>query len=423
MTAPVSPTLAARNGYFDALVRTRQPYRPLPGAFYTSPEVFAVDVERIFGRWWLFAGHSCTIPKPGDWFTYQVGRDSIIVVRDAKGDIRAYHNTCRHRGSRICGAERGHASHFVCPYHRWTYDLDGKLMMAPEAEFGVDRAELSLHPVKVKNAAGLIFFSFADDPPSFDEAFATISRKLKPHGMERAKIAHTVEYLVKANWKIVFENNRECYHCPPNHKEYNRSTYDVARDMARLDPSRQPEIDAIIERANARFRALGLDEGDVSSNMTGTFFRCHRTPVTEGFVTQSLDGKPVAPPMGEFKEHNVGTLRTTVFPNFWQHSNSDHAVAARLTPIAPDLAAVRGMWLVDRDAVEGKDYTLERLLPLWSLTNDQDWHICQNQQLGVSSSRYVPGPLSKLREPNVNHFLEWYLSQTAGASPVIRAAE
>ena len=131
------------------------------------------------------------------------------------------------------------------------------------------------------------------------------------------KIAHQIDYVVKANWKLVFENNRECYHCPPNHKEYNTAAYDVQRDMAMLDPSLQPGMDAIVARANARFRTLGLDEGDAMSTMTGTAFRCHRTPVMEGFVTQSMDGKPLCDRlMGRHQGVGLMHSRTTVFPNF-----------------------------------------------------------------------------------------------------------
>jgi glycine betaine catabolism A len=390
---------------------------PLESEFYASEQVFAADMQRIWGRWWLFAGHGCTIPRPGDYFTYQVGRDPILVVRGEDGQVRAFFNTCRHRGARVCTAEAGSAKRLVCPYHNWTYDLGGRLLMDSKEDYGVDRSELSLHPVHVRDAAGLIFISLARNPPSFDEAFATISRKLKPHGMARAKIAHTADYVVKANWKIIFENNRECMHCPPNHKEYNLSTYDVMRDQARSDPARAKQMDAIIAESNARFRALGLDEGDASSSMTGTFFRCHRTPLRKGFVSQTLDGKPACRlPMGDFKEHDVGTLRITIFPNFWQHSNSDYAAAARLTPLAPGLTAVRGYWLVHEDAVEGKDYTLDKLLPAWGKTNEQDWEICENQQIGVSSSRYQPGYYSLSKEGNVAHFDEWYLGEMSRAT-------
>jgi Rieske 2Fe-2S family protein len=393
------------------LIAEHKPEGPLQRDFYVAREVFEADLARIFHRHWLFAGYSFQVGRPGDFFTYRVGSESIIVVRDRQGAIRAFHNVCRHRGSQICKTETGTAHRLVCPYHRWTYELDGSLVHDTRREFGVDKEELGLRPIAIVDAAGLLFFSFSDSPPDFAEASATIRRKMKPHAIARAKIAHQVDYVVKANWKIVFENNRECYHCPPNHKEYNSAAYDVQRDAAMLDPSLQPGMDAIVARANARFRALGLDEGDAMSTMTGAAFRCHRTPVMEGFVTQSMDGKPLSCLMGDIKEWDSGTLRTTLFPNFWQHTNCDYAAAARLTPLGPDETLVRGYWLVDAKAVEGKDYTLERLLPIWDVTNRQDWTICADQQLGVSSRAYVPGPFSKVRERNVAHFLDWYLGE------------
>ena len=393
------------------LVAEHKPGGPLERDFYVAPTVFDADLARIFHRHWLFAGYAFQAPKPGDFFTYRIGTESIVVLRDRGGEIRAFHNVCRHRGSQICKTESGNAHRLVCPYHRWTYELDGSLVLDTRREFGVDKEGLSLRPVSIVNAGGLLFISFSAEPPDFSDALATISRKMKPHAIERAKIAHQIDYVVKANWKIVFENNRECYHCPPNHKEYNTAAYDVQRDAAMLDPTLQPGMDAIVARANARFRSLGLDEGDAMSTMTGNAFRCHRTPVMEGFVTQSMDGKPLSCLMGDIKEWDSGTLRTTVFPNFWQHTNCDYAAAARLTPLGPNETHVRGYWLVDAKAVEGKDYTLERLLPIWDITNRQDWTICEAQQLGVSSRAYVPGPFSKVRERNVALFLDWYLGE------------
>ena len=393
------------------LVARHKPGGPLERAFYMAPEVFAADLARIQHRHWLFAGYAFQVPKPGDYFTYAVGTESIIVVRGRQGEIRAFHNVCRHRGSRICGTETGHAHRLVCPYHRWTYELDGALVLDTRREFGVDKEGLSLKPVAIENAGGLLFVSLADQPPDFSAALAAIRHKMKPHAIERAKIAHQADYIVRANWKIIFENNRECYHCPPNHKEYNTAAYDVQRDAAMLDPTLQPGMDAIVARANDRFRRLGLDEGDAMSTMTGVAFRCHRTPVMEGFVTQSMDGKPLSCLMGDITEWDSGTLRTTVFPNFWQHTNCDYAAAARLTPIGPNETHVRGYWLVDEKAVEGKDYTLERLLPIWDITNKQDWKICEAQQAGVSSHAYTPGPYSLVRERNVAHFLDWYLGE------------
>jgi Rieske 2Fe-2S family protein len=404
------------------LIRNHRAGGPLAGTFYTSPDVFAADAERIIRRHWLFAGPACSIPNLGDWFTWAIAGDSVIVLRDQKGEVRAYHNTCRHRGSRICREETGHGTSLVCPYHNWAYALDGRLVTQVEKEFGVDRAAHGLHKVQVRNVEGLIFLSLADNPPDFRPIERDMAYRLKPHGLQRAKIAHTIDYTVRANWKLVFENNRECYHCPPNHPEYNPATYDVARDLARLDPRRQAEIDARVAECNARFRALGLDEGDTQSTMTGAYWRAHRTPLMTGFTTQSTDGKPVAPLMGDFKERDAGTLRTTIFPNFWQHANDDYACATRITPVGAAECHIRVMWLVHKDAVEGRDYTLDRLLPVWQKTSEQDWRICEDQQIGVSSSRYVPGPYSGLREQNVDHFVRWYLGELGGPGALRKTA-
>ena len=139
---------------------------PLQRPFYTSPEIFNADMDRIWRRHWLYAGHSCLIPEPGDWMTWAIGYDSVILARGKDGEIRAFHNTCRHRGSRVCREERGHARAFVCPYHAWTYDLDGRLKTATEREFGVHQSNLNLHPVPLKDIAGLLFVALGEDRKS-----------------------------------------------------------------------------------------------------------------------------------------------------------------------------------------------------------------------------------------------------------------
>src|SRR5262249_19146119 len=155
-----------------------------------------------------------------DWISWQIGHDSVIVVRTASGEIKAFHNTCRHRGSQLCRVEHGSGPAFTCPYHGWTYDLDGRLQTRTEKEVGVHESQLGLRPVALRNAAGLLFVALGDDPVDFSGAEADIASRLRHHGMDDAKVAKTVTYRVKANWKIVFENNRECYHCPTAHPEY-----------------------------------------------------------------------------------------------------------------------------------------------------------------------------------------------------------
>jgi Rieske 2Fe-2S family protein len=398
------------------LLRRQAPNRPLTAEFYKSSEMFAADLATIHTRAWQFVAHACAIALPGDYLTWRIGGHSIILVRGHDGAVRAFHNVCRHRGSRICAEGGGNARRLVCPYHRWTYDLDGRLLTATDREFGVAREELGLKPVALCDVEGLIFVSLAASPPDFEPAARLMAPQLRRHGFARAKVAHRIDYLVRANWKLVFENNRECYHCAAHHPEYIAATYDLQRDDAIVDPRHAAEVDAVIDAAARRFEAMGLGPASLSSDMAGSYYRCNRTPLMQGFETESLDGKRVAPLMGDLPGYDCGTLRTTVFPNFWQHANADHAVAARLTPLAADLTHVQGTWIVDKDAVEGRDYTLDRLLPVWDRTNRQDWAICEAQQQGVSSPAYEPGPLSRLRERNVAQFLDWYLGEMRSRS-------
>ncbi len=394
------------------LVASYRPGGPLPRPFYTDAAVFEADMARIWRRFWLYAGHGCSIPAPGDWLTWEIGTDSIILVRNPAGTVNAFFNTCRHRGSRICKDERGHGRALACPYHGWTYDLDGKLKNRTEAEFGVHQSTLGLHPVPLREAGGLLFVALGDDPVSFDAALADLAPRMERQGFADAKLAKTARYTVKANWKLIFENNRECYHCPIAHPEYTRATFDVARAA----PSGVKHVERQTEAANARFREMGLDTGDAWSNMSGDFWRVTRAPLADGFVTQSLDGKPVAPLMGRMRElgrGSAGTLRSTVFPNFWQHASDDYAAATRITPLDAGSCRIDIDWFVHKDAVEGKDYDLAALAAFWQRTSEQDWAICEANQQGVSSSRYVPGPYSKTVEGNVQRFVDWYLGELA----------
>jgi Rieske 2Fe-2S family protein len=389
---------------------------PLQREFYTSRDVFHADLDRIWRRHWLYAGHTCQIPNAGDWMTWNIGSDTIVLTRGADGDVRAFHNSCRHRGARICSGEHGNSRLLVCPYHAWTYELDGRLRTPTEREFGIHQSKLGLHPVQCRDTGGLLFVALGPDVASFDQGAAEIAEQMRHQGFGEARLAHARRYVVDANWKLVFENNRECYHCDNAHPEYVQGTYDTAR----FDEANLPEVDRQTALANGRFEALGLGKAVAASDMTGKYWRVTRAPLMEGWLTQSLDGTPVAPLMGIFRERNTwsqGTLRTTVFPNFWQHASDDHAVATRLTPLSPSTTQVDVSWFVHKDAVECRDYQLDRLLPFWQRTSEQDWSICAANQAGVSSPAYVPGPYSRTRETNVQHFVDWYLGALDVGTP------
>lgn len=384
----------------------------LDAVFYADLGVYAADLRAVFARGWLFAGHECEAPEAGDWFVYEVGDESVIVVRGADRGLRAFHNVCRHRGSRLCSSAFGRARAFVCPYHAWAYDLDGRLMRDTAAEHGVASDELGLVPVALRAVGGLIFVSLAAEPPSFDAAERVLAPALKPQGLARARIARTVGYRVAANWKVVWENNRECFHCPTTHPEYIRANYDIQLG----DPRHEAEIAARTRECAEHWRAKGLEVPSLTSDMTAAWYRANRTPLRPGWVSESLDGAMVAPLMGDYPDPEVGTLRVTVFPNFWMHGSCDHAVSTRVTPAGPRATDVRVTWLVAGHAQEGRDYDLAKLMPFWQRTSEQDWTICEDVQKGVMSSGYRPGPLARFKERNVAQFLDWYLGELRQAA-------
>ncbi len=406
----------------DRVQRLLDEHRPgftLAQAFYNDPEIYRLDVERIIRPGWMMAGHTCEIPNPGDYFVYAIDGDSLLIVRGDDGQIRALYNTCRHRGSLVCLEAAGHVGKLVCPYHQWTYARDGRLLGCGGMPDDLNRGQWGLLPAQVREVAGLIFVSLAESPLDFEPAYQAMAPQIQPQGLERAKVACQRDYTIGANWKLVWENNRECLHCPVGHPQYVKANYDVASND---DPVALARIEARSQQTEDRWRELGLSvnyrRGGLTVFPDQVWYRANRTPLAEGFVTESLDGRPVAPLMGAYTEHDVGTLRISTLPNFWNHSSSDHSVSTRLTPAGPETTLARVTWLVDQDAVEGRDYQLDQLLPFWQWTSEQDWVLCENNQLGVNSRAYRPGPYSPTKEYNVQGFVRWYLEQLSPARAV-----
>ena len=399
-----------------SLIGSCQPGWSLLREFYSDGEIYRRDVESVWRRGWLFAGHSCEIPNAGDYFTLQVDVDSLVVARDERGAVHGLHNVCRHRGSLVCTEPTGHAARLVCPYHQWAYGLDGSLLACRGMHEQLDKSQFGLQRVHTRELGGLIFLSLASEPPPFDSAEEALAPLLKPQGFRRAKVAKAVDYLVNANWKLVWENNRECYHCNVNHPQYIKANFDHynADDTA---PRIREQMNAAAARSEQKWAAAGLAVTHKQTGMTqfpdaknNIWWSANRTALVDGWVSETMDGRQAAPLMGDYKDADVGTLRVRTLPNFWNHSSCDHGVSTRLLPIGPQQTAVRVYWLVDEKAVEGRDYDLAKLMPFWQLTSEQDWQICERQQRGVNSTAYKPGPYSTFKEYNVDGFVRWYLN-------------
>ena len=388
------------------LVQGHRPGWSLPAALHHDEAVLQVELDRVWRRSWLFVGTSAQLAHPGDTLTWSVGRESVLLVRGEDGEVRALHNVCRHRGYRLAadGASCGRRS-LVCPYHSWAYALDGSLRGAPHMGPDLDTASLGLRPVAVRDVAGLLFVCFDPEPPDLDVADAAIRPQLAPHALVRTVVAAVHSYRVRAGWKLLVENNRECYHCRANHPEFCLSNFEFG--VAGDSRTNRRYSEAVAEQERG-WTGLGLAPREVSFP-GGAPFRVARLPLRDGFETESISGGLVAPPLGALPRRGVGSLRVVSLPNLWAHANADYVMTTRLTPVDAGTTDVEVVFLVRDDAVEGVDYSREELTDVWRATCEQDWELCERNAAGLRSSGYVPGPLSPVTEGSVATFHAWYL--------------
>lgn len=382
-----------------ALFASRRPGHSLPQGLYNDPDAFAFDLEAIFARHWIMVGFETEVAAPGSWMACSLGPWPVIVTRATDGRLRAFHNSCRHRGSRICAPGRGVAKRLVCPYHRWSYELTGELAMATRMGEDFRPGDHGLEAIRVESVGGVLYVCLADDPPAiapFREAFEPL---LAPHRLADSKLAFESVIVEKANWKLAMENARECYHCAGAHPELARS-FPVGA-TAHFDFGEDRHHAAFTERALSAGLPLGPVEGD--------WWQAVRFALNEGFRSMTLDGAHgVQKLMCEVGGGDIGSLRWSIEPHGFAHATADQLFMFSVVPIGPCETHIVSKWLVHKDAVEGVDYRLEDLTDLWTRTNLQDRELTETNQLGVNSPGYRPGPYSPDAEALTLRFVDWY---------------
>jgi Rieske 2Fe-2S family protein len=376
----------------------------LPSPFYKDAGFYQLDLDLIFHREWIFAGHDCEIPKPGDYFTLQVGDYPLIVARGNDGKVYAHHNTCRHRGFKVCDALHGSAKRFVCPYHQWTYDPNGSLIRArsmDEQEF--DAKEFGLKPAHVGTAGGYIFVCVANEAPDFAHFREMVTPYFAPFDIANAKVAHESTIIEEGNWKLVLENNRECYHCAGSHPELCRTFPEAPSFMRTTNTQGEGVIEQFwnareAEGLPSRFRIA--DNGQ---------YRVSRIPLMDNGQSFTMNGRPaVAKRVGTVPHNDLGTLMFFHFPSTWNHFLGDMVISFRVLPVGPKRTEVTTRWMINKDAVEGVDYDLKTLTEVWVATNNQDRALVERNQRGIDSPAYEPGPYSLDYEDGVLQFIDWY---------------
>jgi glycine betaine catabolism A len=342
--------------------------KTLPQEYFVSPEVFADEQEKIFARHWVLVGHQSQIAAAGDYIVPDVADESLIVLRDKGGKIRGFYNVCRHRGTRLCEEQSGHAAAIQCPYHAWTYGLDGRLIGAPHMDEvpQFDKTKYSLHPVNLAIWEGFIFVNLDEDARPLEEWFAPLAGKFLHWNLRRLRSVKRVEYDVKANWKLMFENYSECYHCPGVHPMLSKvSPYDSAEN--------------------------DLTEGP----FLGGFMRINKGK------SLTMSGEACALRIGkedeaeqEEEERAERVFYYSIFPNMLLSMHPDYVMLHQLWPQAPDRTLILCDWFFHPDAAERDDFKPEDAIEFWDVTNKQDWHVCELSQQGIASRAYEPGPYS-----------------------------
>ena len=338
--------------------------RTLPQRYFVSPEVFAEERTKIFARQWICAGHQSQVAEAGDYFVQEVAGESLLVTRAKREMLRGFYNVCRHRGTRLCEEARGHGAVIQCPYHAWTYGLDGRLAGAPHMDAlpGFEKADYSLHEVNLAIWEGFIWVNLADAPTPLEKVFATLEGKFAHWNLPRLRSARRIEYDVAANWKLIFQNYSECYHCPGVHPALSKiSPYDSSEN----DLSEGPFLGGFMEIAKG--------------------------------ASLTMSGKACACPVGEIRgEDHHRVFYYSIFPNLLLSLHPDYVMVHQVWPQSPGRTLIQCDWYFHPEAAGVTDpgYNPEDAIAFWDMTNKQDWHVCELSQQGIASRVYRPGPYS-----------------------------
>jgi Rieske 2Fe-2S family protein len=339
--------------------------RTMPGEVYTSPAILAEERERIHATHWNCVGRASAIARPGDYFLADVAGESIIVLRDRAGTLRAFFNVCRHRGTRLCKEPAGHVSETIqCPYHAWTYTTDGRLIGAPhmhEVE-SFDRADYPLHPAAIAEWEGFLFVNIAEQPVSFEETWAPMDGRLSRFHLSELRAGHHVIYEVHANWKLVFQNYSECLHCPMIH----------------------PELTAVLPYQSG---ANDLTHGP----FLGGYMQI-TAPNQSATMSGRACGRLVSDSLPEDDRHRA--FYYSLMPNLLLSIHPDYVNYYLVAPAGTDRTIVTSEWLFHPGNEGNPAFDPDDAIRFWDVTNRQDWDIVERSHAGIVSRRYRPGPYS-----------------------------
>jgi phenylpropionate dioxygenase-like ring-hydroxylating dioxygenase large terminal subunit len=388
-------------GLFEPMVRVGGKYvgredgdhlsaRTPPGSFYTDEQMFLRELEEFFCRGWLNLGREEDLANSGDFFTREIGGESVLAVRGTDGGARAFYNVCRHRGTRLVDlAEGTKLRSIVCPYHGWTYSAEGRLVGAPHTDSLIDFAKerSGLYEIRLESWGGFLWANMDAEAPSLRDEFDRLFMKFERFPLERLRRAARHTYEVDANWKILVENYQECYHCAPVHPDLNRITPYFSGKVHDyfIDGSRR-----------APFSGGYMEFAKDYTSMTWS-----------GYTNRpSLEG------MAEEDRHRI--YYYTVFPNLFFSLHPDFLMVHRTWPMSPTHSRVECDFLFDPATIADPGFDPNDAVDLWDRINRQDWAVCERSQKGMHSRAWKGGRYTD-QEPQVYDF-DRYVRERLGLS-------
>jgi Rieske 2Fe-2S family protein len=335
----------------------------LPARYYTAPDYFGEELERFYCQTWICAGRTEQVRQPGDYFLREVAGESVIVTRDRENKLQAFYNVCRHRGTRLCSnAEGQFAGRIQCPYHGWTYGLDGSLIGAPHMHDGFCREEYPLNRIALDVWDGHIFINLNPQPDSLVSQLEDLPQKFANWQMADLRMHRRIEYQVKANWKLMVVNYNECLHCPILH----------------------PSLSAITDYLS------GENDEPHRGYIGGTM------EFQSGAQTMSKDGslrRDYLPGLTAAERSKV--YYYAVFPNLFLSLHPDYVMTHTLWPRAVDRTDVICEWHFHPAEIAKPNFEADDAIEFWDTTNREDWAISELSHAGIKSRAYKPGPYSR----------------------------
>ena len=352
----------------------------LPARAYVDRGWFDAEMDAVFAEMWLAAGRAAELQGSGAFIRRDLAGASVLIVRAGDGTLVAFHNVCRHRGTRLCTLEHGtFQGRIQCPYHAWTYGLDGRLLAAPlmdeVADF--DRADYPLRPVACDEWDGHIFINLSGSPAPLAAQIGDLPARFAPWRMHELRMVRRIEYDLATNWKLVVQNYNECLHCPVIHPLLNRMHHYLAAENV---PTTETYCGG----------AMGFKPG---------------------VETLSADGKrrrAVLPGLGERERAVVNYF--AIYPNFLLTLHPDYMMTITIWPVDPGHTRLVAEWHFHPDEIAKPDFVFEDAIEFWDRTNREDWAISEQSYLGISSRGYQPGPYSE-REQQLWEFDQFVLKK------------